>query len=98
MEDVQGAVFSALTELQDLEGRVIWDPISTESKIFGPEAPLDSMSFVSLMAIVEEKVLDATGVAITVASDKAFSLKYNPFKNAKSLVQFIIEEIGEAKS
>lgn len=57
--------------------------------IFGAEGGLDSIDFVSLMVIIEEKVLTKFDKAVTIASEKAFSLKYNPFANVPRLTEFL---------
>ena len=63
--------------------------------IFGPDSPLDSLDFVNLMVIIEDTLFDKTGRDLTIVSDRAFSKKYNPFKNIERLSQYILELLKE---
>ena len=49
---------------------------------------MDSLSLVTLILIVEEKVFDELGVTITIADDKAMSQKRSPFRNVSSLAEY----------
>lgn len=66
-----------------------------DTAIFGQGSELDSLDFVNLMVIIEEEVFEHLGKTITIASEKAFSKKYNPFKNVTRLSEFIEELIKE---
>lgn len=70
---------------------------SQETVIFGRDGGLDSMDFVNLIVIIEEKIFDSCGKSVTITSAKAFSKKYNPFANVDRLADFIIELLKEAE-
>jgi len=52
---------------------------------------LDSLDFTTLIIIIESNIFNKLGKNITIVNEKAFSKKYSPFKDVKSLIEFIIE-------
>jgi acyl carrier protein len=62
-EVVQGAVFRALDDLNELlgENQLVK---SRDTVLIGPDAFLDSMAFVNLIAAVEERVEEALGAPV----------------------------------
>lgn len=68
-----------------------WDKVTEDTILFGEDDSLDSMDFVNLMVEVEEKIFEVLDTSITIVSEKAFSKKYNPFKNVERLAEFILE-------
>lgn len=68
-----------------------------ELNFYGEGGVFDSMLLINFLMIVEEKVVEQTGVSITIVSEKAVSRKVSPFSNASTLVAYLIEEIEEAQ-
>ena len=62
---------------------------SPDERLLGKTGKLDSMSFVTLVAIIEEKLQEHTGQAIYLVTDKAFAQKRSPFYDIQSLANFI---------
>ncbi len=71
-------------------------PISyaDDLRLLGTEGALDSLSFVSLMVIIEEKLFDTYEKQVTIVDDKAFSRRQNPFENIDSLIEYLKEKLG----
>lgn len=63
--------------------------ISDNMSIFGKEGKLDSLDFVNLMVIIEDNIFKVFNKSITIVSEKAFSLKYNPFADVEKLTHYI---------
>lgn len=59
------------------------------------DSVLDSLDFVSLMVIIEEKISDELNRDITIVDEKAFSRKNSPFKNTDTLTEFLQEILEE---
>jgi acyl carrier protein len=76
------------------EEQLVYTP---EEELLGNTGKLDSLSFVTLVSIIEEKLLDSTGKKIYLVTDKAFSQKYSPFKNIETLTIFIETLMKEVK-
>jgi acyl carrier protein len=74
------------------EAELVYSP---EERLLGRTGKLDSISFVTLVAIIEEKLLDSTGKEIYLVTDRAFSQERSPFYDIKSLSAFIEELLKE---
>lgn len=72
-----------------------WSAIDTDVCIYGEGSPLDSIDFVRFLMLIEQAVFDLTEKRVTLMSEKAFSKKYNPFKNADRLADFIVEMLSD---
>ncbi|ADE55394.1 hypothetical protein [Coraliomargarita akajimensis] len=66
---------------------------NSDSLLFGPEAPLDSMALVNLIADLEDATLEAFGASITLADEKAMSARTSPFKDVQSITAAIAERL-----
>ncbi len=60
-----------------------------ETRLLGSQSVLDSMHLVSLIVTIEREVEDAFGVALTLADERALSMKASPFRSIQSLVDYI---------
>ena len=60
-----------------------------ETRLMGSETALDSMGLVSLIVTIEREVEDAFGVALTLADERALSMKASPFRSIRSLADYI---------
>jgi acyl carrier protein len=59
------------------------------TRLLGSESVLDSMHLVSLIIAIEGEVEDSFGVALTLADERALSMKESPFRSIKSLADYI---------
>jgi acyl carrier protein len=66
------------------------------TRLLGAESVLDSMHLVSLMIAIEREVEDTFGVALTLADERALSMKESPFRSIQSLADYIALRINEA--
>ena len=64
-------------------------------RLIGKDASIDSMSFVTLISIIEELIDDRLGKDIEIVSDKAFSQKSSPFQTIETLEDYLLELIEE---
>jgi acyl carrier protein len=60
-----------------------------ETQLLGSRANLDSMHLVSLIVAIERELDDAFGVALTLADERALSMKTSPFRSIQSLADYI---------
>lgn len=60
-----------------------------ETPLLGTESVLDSMQLVSLIVSIEREVEDAFGFALTLADERALSMKASPFRSIASLADYI---------
>jgi acyl carrier protein len=57
--------------------------------LYGKNGILDSLGLVQLIADIEEDIYNITGKQITIADEKAMSLKISPFRSVASLTDYI---------
>lgn len=69
-----------------------------ETRLLGQESVLDSLHLVSLLITTEREVEDAIGVSLTLANERALSMKESPFRTMQSLANYIDELISEAQN
>jgi acyl carrier protein len=60
-----------------------------ETQLLGSQSILDSMHLVSLIVAIEREVEETFGVALTLADERALSMKASPFRSIQSLADYI---------
>ena len=63
--------------------------INENSVIYGDNSQLDSLALVSLIVAVEQNIEDEFGISITLADERAMSLKNSPFRSVRSLADYV---------
>lgn len=81
-----------LNEQLDPEVRIQYDE---GLRLIGSKAVLDSISFVTLITIIEDKIIEAMDKSIIIVSDKAFSQERSPFYSIATLTQYIAGLMAE---
>lgn len=71
-------------------------PLAPETKLFGPEASLDSLSLVSVIVDVETAVADELGSSISLTDDKAMSQQVSPFSDVTTLAKYVLQLLDRA--
>lgn len=69
---------------------------SEDLKLIGASSAIDSMAFVSLVAIIEDLAFDRIGIEVSLLNDKAFSATRSPFATIATLGTYIDGEREEA--
>jgi len=67
------------------------------TRLFGGKGLLDSMGVVILLSDLEDKLDDEFDIMISLASDSTMSKTRSPFRNIKSLANYIVASVEEAK-
>jgi len=65
------------------------------TRLFGGDAPLNSLELVTLIVYIEEELEVSLGHSITLANDRAMSRRVSPFSTIGILVDYIVELISE---
>ena len=63
--------------------------LNDDSPIFGTKGNLDSLGLVSLLVNLEQNIEDKYGIPITIADEKAMSLKNSPFRTINTLSEYL---------
>lgn len=68
-----------------------------ETRLYGADSVLDSLKLVTLIVEVEREVEDSCGVTVTIADERALSMKHSPFYSIQSLANYVRSLVDEAK-
>src|SRR5437762_12423765 len=60
-----------------------------ETRLLGAQSVLDSMHLVSLIVAIERELEDTFGVSLTLADERALSMKASPFRSIEALANYI---------
>lgn len=63
--------------------------LKEETRLLGTKSKLDSLSLVILIVDIEQRLADELGVEVSLADEKAMSQERSPFRDVKSLVDYI---------
>jgi acyl carrier protein len=69
-----------------------------DTRLLGPQSVLDSLHLVSLLINIERELEDTFGVALTLANERALSMKESPFRTLESLASYIEVLLNEAQN
>ena len=69
-----------------------------ETRLLGSQSVLDSMHLVSLIVTIERELEDAFGLTLTLADERALSMKESPFRSIQSLADYIGTLIIDARN
>jgi acyl carrier protein len=69
--------------------------LAAETKLFGPEASLDSLSLVSVIVDVESGVADELGREVSLTDDEAMSQPISPFSDVNALANYIVKQLAK---
>lgn len=94
IKDIICEAIEELNEQLDADKKINY---SDELRLIGPKAVLDSISFVTLIAIIEDLISERLEKNIMIVNDKAFSRERSPFYSAAALSDYIVELLAEVK-
>ena len=87
--DLIKIVYNAIDELNEQSPNEKSLGKALETELFTKNSALDSLGLVNLLIIVEQNIEDEYDVSITIANEKAMSLKNSPFRTIATLVNYI---------
>jgi acyl carrier protein len=90
-DQIETIIFGAIAALnaeRDPDDQI---PASPDTALFGVDAVLDSLSFVSLVTDVETSLNVDHGLDISLADDRAMSRPQSPYESVATLRDYIVE-------
>jgi acyl carrier protein len=95
--EVVGMVLEALHEeiVASGDGGVM-DPVTEETPLLGEGAPIDSLGLVSVIVQVEERLVAAFGIAVSLVDERAMSQRNSPFRTVGTLATYATECVRSA--
>lgn len=93
-EDVFRAVDEAMGDLS-VSGVETFDPGETtdETRLFGAGGVLDSLGLVHLIVLLEARLDERFGIAVTLADERALSERKSPFRTVGSLTDYALKRL-----
>ena len=88
---IESIIFSAIAALNAERDPTDQIPASPRTALFGVDAVLDSLSFVSLVTDVETALNVDHGLDISLADDRAMSRAQSPYETVATLRDYIVE-------
>jgi acyl carrier protein len=88
-EDILAAIYRAIDWINGelpLDRKLIKAP---ETRLVASQSVVDSMQLVNLILAIEREMEDTFGVAVTLANERALSMKASPFRSIQSLADYI---------
>lgn len=73
------------------------DKITKTTHLYGAHGVLDSLGLVQLIAELEDEIYNLSGLSVTIADERAMSLKFSPFRNVSSLADYIVTLLNDQK-
>ena len=94
-ESVDAPIFRALDAINSERDPDDQVDLSTETTLFGVDAALDSLEFVSLITDVETAMNLEFDLGISLADDRAMSRSVSPYSTVATLRDYILELAAE---
>jgi acyl carrier protein len=94
-DDVVQCIYDAVVRINELREPDRHLVASEETHLYGAAGGLDSLNLVSLIMDVEEAINDRTGAGIVLADERAMSQKRNPFRDVRSLADYVMGRLQE---
>ena len=98
---VQGIIISSLEAvLLEREGGLQspLPPIDESTLLFAPRSIVDSLTLVSLIVDVEQRLNEEANVSIVIADERAMSQERSPFRTVGTLSDYVQRLVDEAAS
>lgn len=96
-DQVTQIILDALQAANEERAPVDRFAVTEDTRLFGDQAVLDSLSLVSVIVDVETAVREQFGTPISLTDDRAVSRELSPFSDVASLRAYVCELIAEAK-
>lgn len=92
---IQAIILQALKNINEERGPDEQLKIDLNTRLFGADAVLDSLSLVSVIVDVESAVSEQAGHEISLTDDRAMSQEISPFSDVNTLTDYIELLISE---
>ena len=90
-EEILNLIYDSMDQIIDMIDNSENFQKKPTTALYGKDSALDSMATVGLVIALEEKVNQVFNKSLTLANEKAVSLKNSPFRTVDSLADYIIE-------
>lgn len=96
-DEVLELVRGAIDELnEELQYDTLRNP-TADTRVFGGDDGIDSLTLVTLIVQLEQAVSQKFGKHVTLADEKAMSARNSPFRTVGALATLISTQLGHAQ-
>ena len=89
-DEVLAIIYTAMESLNDELGDDAKIALAPDTKLFGADAVIDSLSLVSVIIDVESGASDALGFPVVLTDDRAINEAVSPFSEPDALANYIL--------
>lgn len=89
-EEVLAIIYAAMESLNDELPDDQKIPLEPQTKLFGADAMIDSLSLVSVIIDVESGASDELGFPVVLTDDRAINEPVSPFTDPDALANYIM--------
>ena len=84
-----GLIVTSLTDVLDLSGATDIE-VTPDTPLVGPGAVIDSLGLVTLLVDLEQQLETDHDLILTIADDRAMSMRNSPFRTVDTLQAYIL--------
>jgi acyl carrier protein len=96
--DIYKQILTAVHELgEDLEITSLQNA-DDQTALIGSRSDVDSITLVSLIVDVEERLASALNLNVTLADERAMSRRRSPFRTVATLTDYVVELQGQLET
>lgn len=92
-DEILRIILETAGELEESDQLSLDGELSEHSQLFGEEGVLDSMGLVSLIVAVEQAIQDELSKSVSLADEKALSMRNSPYRSVASLADYALAQI-----
>jgi len=92
---VEAIILQALNNINDERGPDEQLEIGLNTRLFGTDSTLDSLSLVSVIVDVESAISEISGREVSLTDDRAISQAVSPFSDVNTLTAYIMQLLSE---
>jgi D-alanine--poly(phosphoribitol) ligase subunit 2 len=96
VDDMMSLVARVARDVAADEDVSLPEDLGPDTPLFGKAGLFDSLGLVNLILALEEAIQDDTGVAVTLADERAMSQARSPFRTVGSLAGYAFQMVEEA--
>lgn len=92
-DEILTIILETASELEESAQISLDEELSENSQLFGEAGLLDSMGLVSLVIAVEQAIQERLSRSVSLADDKALSMRNSPYRSVASLADYALAQI-----
>src|ERR1043166_2170326 len=87
-QELMSLIVKAVREVGEHGAVPLPSTVDDETPLFGREGFLDSLGLVTLVVAVEQAIEDELGVSVSLADERALSLRKSPYRTVGTLADY----------